>query len=57
MIMYDYFMLLALLVSMDSKDPNTKVGACIVSNDNRIISSSLRKVNKKAHILSELYLN
>lgn len=36
--MYDYFMLLALLVSMDSKDPNTKVGACIVSNDNKIIS-------------------
>lgn len=38
MIMYDYFMLLAILVSMDSKDPNTKVGACIVSNDNRIVS-------------------
>ncbi|MEE1154327.1 MAG: dCMP deaminase family protein [Acutalibacteraceae bacterium] len=30
----DYFMGVALLASMRSKDPNTQVGACIVSGDN-----------------------
>ncbi len=34
----EYFMNLAKLSSMRSKDPNTQVGACIVDNDNRIIS-------------------
>ena len=32
----EYFMGVAMLSSMRSKDPNTRVGACIVSNDNRI---------------------
>ena len=34
----EYFMAIARLSSMRSKDPSTQVGACIVSNDNRILS-------------------
>lgn len=34
----EYFMGIALLSSMRSKDPNTRVGACIVNNDNHIVS-------------------
>lgn len=34
----EYFMAIAKLSSMRSKDPNTQVGACIVSQDNRILS-------------------
>ena len=33
-----YFMGIAKLSALRSKDPNTQVGACIVSNDNRILS-------------------
>ena len=33
-----YFMGIAKLSAMRSKDPNTQVGACIVSDDNRILS-------------------
>lgn len=34
----EYFMGIALLSSMRSKDPSTQVGACIVDSDNKIIS-------------------
>lgn len=34
----EYFMAIAKLSSLRSKDPNTQVGACIVSQDNRILS-------------------
>ena len=34
----EYFMGIALLSAQRSKDPNTSVGACIVSNDNKILS-------------------
>lgn len=34
----EYFMGVALLSGMRSKDPNTQVGACIVSSDNKILS-------------------
>lgn len=34
----EYFMGIALLSAYRSKDPNTQVGACIVSNDNKIMS-------------------
>lgn len=34
----DYFMAIARLSAKRSKDPNTQVGACIVSDDNRIMS-------------------
>ena len=34
----EYFMGIALLSGMRSKDPNTQVGACIVSSDHKILS-------------------
>lgn len=34
----EYFMSIAKLASMRSKDPNSQVGACIVSQDNKILS-------------------
>lgn len=34
----EYFMGVAKLAGMRSKDPNTQVGACIVSRDNKILS-------------------
>ena len=34
----EYFMGVAALAGMRSKDPNTQVGACIVSQDNKILS-------------------
>ena len=34
----EYFMGVAMLSSMRSKDPHTQVGACIVSKDNKILS-------------------
>lgn len=34
----EYFMGIATLSSMRSKDPNTRVGACIVNNEKKIIS-------------------
>ena len=34
----EYFMGVAHLSGMRSKDPNTQVGACIVSPDNKILS-------------------
>ncbi len=33
-----YFMAIAMLSAMRSKDPNTRVGACIVDSHNRILS-------------------
>ncbi len=35
----NYFMGIAKLSAMRSKDPNTQVGACIVTHDNRILST------------------
>ena len=34
----EYFMGVSMLAGMRSKDPNTQVGACIVSKDNKILS-------------------
>ena len=34
----EYFMGIALLSAQRSKDPNTKVGACIVDDDNKVVS-------------------
>lgn len=34
----EYFMSIAILSGMRSKDPGTQVGACIVSQDNKILS-------------------
>ena len=35
----EYFMGVAILASMRSKDPGTQVGACIVNTDNKIVST------------------
>ena len=35
----EYFMSMAVLSSQRSKDPNTKVGACIVDADHKIVSN------------------
>ena len=35
----EYFMAMALLSAQRSKDPNTKVGACIVDEDHKIVSN------------------
>lgn len=42
----EYFMGVALLASMRSKDPNTQVGACIVSPDNIILSTGYNGMPK-----------
>ena len=34
----EYFMGVAMMSGMRSKDPNSQVGACIVSEDNKILS-------------------
>ena len=38
----DYFMGVSLLAADRSKDPSTQVGACIVSDDNRILSTGYK---------------
>ena len=42
----EYFMGIAMLAARRSKDPNTQVGACIVSNDNIIISTGYNGMPK-----------
>ena len=42
----EYFMGIAMLAAKRSKDPSTQVGACIVSNDNIIISTGYNGMPK-----------
>ena len=42
----EYFMGMAMLAAKRSKDPNTQVGACIVSQDNIIISTGYNGMPK-----------
>ena len=42
----EYFMGIAILAAKRSKDPNTQVGACIVSKDNIIISTGYNGMPK-----------
>jgi len=42
----EYFMGIALLAANRSKDPNTQVGACIVSTDNIILSTGYNGMPK-----------
>jgi len=42
----EYFMGIAMLAARRSKDPNTQVGACIVSGDNIIISTGYNGMPK-----------
>ena len=51
----EYFMGVALLSGRRSKDPSTQVGACIVSQDNKILSmgynrSEERRVGKECRL-------
>lgn len=42
----EYFMGIAMLAAMRSKDPNTQVGACIVNKDNIIVSTGYNGMPK-----------
>ena len=42
-----YFMGIAYMAGLRSKDVNTKVGACIVSKDNRILSTGYNGAPRK----------
>ncbi|MBQ6820624.1 MAG: dCMP deaminase family protein [Clostridium sp.] len=42
----EYFMGVAILAGMRSKDPNTQVGACIVDHDNKILSQGYNGLPK-----------
>lgn len=42
----EYFMGIATLAAMRSKDPNTQVGACIVNDDNIIVSTGYNGMPK-----------
>ena len=44
----EYFMGIAMLAAKRSKDPNTQVGACIVSPDNIIISTGYNGMPRAA---------
>jgi dCMP deaminase len=45
----EYFMGVAMLSAERSKDPNTEVGACIVSDDNRILSMGYNGAPRGLH--------
>ena len=40
----EYFMGVAILSGMRSKDPNTQVGACIVSEDHKILFYGIQRI-------------
>lgn len=48
----EYFMGVAMLSGMRSKDPNSQVGACIVSNDNKILSMGYNGFPKAAQMMN-----
>ncbi len=45
----EYFMSIAVLSSMRSKDPSTQVGACLVNRENRIVSMGYNGMPKCCH--------
>ena len=45
----EYFMGLAVLSSLRSKDPNTKVGACIVDSDHKVVSIGYNGMPRGIH--------
>lgn len=48
----EYFMGVAKLSAMRSKDPSTQVGACIVSEDNKILSMGYNGFPKAAPMMN-----
>jgi dCMP deaminase len=53
----EYFMTLAYLVSMKSKDPSTRVGAVIVGKDNEIISTGYNGLPRNVKDKIDRYVN
>jgi dCMP deaminase len=53
----EYFMTMAYLVSMKSKDPSTRVGAVIVNVDNQIMSTGYNGFPRGIEDLEERYTN
>ena len=53
----EYFMTLAYLVSMKSKDPSTRVGAVIVGKDNEIISTGYNGLPRNVKDKRDRYVN
>ena len=45
----EYFMGVAMLSGMRSKDPHSQVGACIVSEDNKILSMYIYNTGLRLH--------
>ena len=52
----EYFMGVAKLSALRSKDPNTQVGACIVSEDNKILSMGYNGLPREGDPLDNKYL-
>lgn len=55
----EYFMGVSVLSGMRSKDPSTQVGACIVSDDNKILSmfrSATRAISTRSRSTRRLSL-
>ena len=50
----EYFMGVAMLSGMRSKDPSTQVGCCIVSQDNKILSMGIMVSRSGARTMSSL---
>ena len=50
----EYFMGVAILSGMRSKDPNSQVGCCIVSQDNKILSMGYNGFPKAARTMNFL---
>ena len=48
----EYFMGVAMLSGMRSKDPNSQVGACIVSDDNKILSMDIMVSQKAVQMMN-----
>ena len=53
----EYFMTVAYLVSMKSKDPSTKVGAVIVGQDNEIIATGYNGLPRNINDKIDRYIN
>lgn len=45
----EYFMGIAILSSLRSKDPNTQVGACIVDDDHKVVSIGYNGMPRHIH--------
>ena len=51
----DNFMRIAFLQALDSADPSTKVGACVVDNDGKIVGKGFNRFPKISKVFAEPY--